>query len=124
MSEDNMGEMVGEGRRTLEGDVGEGFSSLECRSLEDSFLVLVVLGASLYQPFHRPILALHPILRAIPYPIQRSLEHSRIIILLAYAPSLPELPPDIFFVLIFVRGIHPIGEISQWRKANHNLSIN
>ena len=48
------------------------------------------------------------------YPTQRSLECSRIIILLAYAPSrIPEPPPDITFFIFFILGIHPIGEILQ-----------
>ena len=88
---------------------------LEYRFLDHSFLVLVVLGASVHQPFYCSALALHTILCAMPYPTQCSLECSVIIIILAYAPSrIPEPPPDIvFFVFIFVRGIHPIGEILQ-----------
>ena len=48
------------------------------------------------------------------YPTQRSLECSRILLLLAYAPSrIPEPLPDIFIFIFFILGIHPIGEILQ-----------
>ena len=76
--------------------------------------MLVDLGVSVHQSFHRHVLALHTILRAMPYLTQRSLECSIITIVLAYAPSrIPEPPPGIVFLFIFVRGVHPIGKILQ-----------
>ena len=58
------------------------------------------------------------------YPTQRSLECSRILLLLAYAPSrIPEPLPDIIIIIFFILGIHPIGEILQQRKVDPNLSV-
>jgi hypothetical protein len=56
--------------------------------------MIVALGTSVHQPLHHSILTLHAILRAMLYPTQRGFIRSRL-----------------FFILIFVRGIHLIRKV-------------
>lgn len=77
---------------------------------------------SVHRPFHRPVLAFHTILRAMPYPTQPSPVCSRLIIVLVHptavhTPSrIPEPPPNtVFFVFIeefipFARSCNGIGQ--------------
>jgi len=72
MNEGDVEEMVGERKRASEGDVGEVFPASSCGSLEDSFLVLVILRASVHQSFHRPRPGSphYPVRGALPDPTQ------------------------------------------------------
>ena len=114
MNEGDVGEMVGE-RRALEGDVGEGFPA----SSVVRWMIVSLCSSSSERAYTNPSTVPSwlstPILCAAPYPTQRSLICTCIIVVVAYAPSrIPKPPPNVvFFVFIFVRGIHPISEILQ-----------
>jgi hypothetical protein len=108
INECDVGEMVGERRRTLEGDVGEGFPASSIVR-EDSF----PRGSSSERAYINPSrLSILSCVRCRTRP-NAALNAAASSSLLAYAPSrLPEPPPDIIFLtFFFVRGIHPIGEI-------------